>query len=136
VTVRLANTDPQAPYYVIGGAPTIRRMVELIYGWIKYDDQLWLKYFAGMELATIKAHMVALLSELLGGPKNYKGRTLAEAHAYLGITTAHYARVRDYVIAALLVVHAPDDIIKTVESILKDAEANIVTVLQTTPRRI
>lgn len=114
----MTETEAPSMYERIGGAPTIRKMVERMYFWIKMDDQLWLTYFVGYDLATIKAHMVKLLSQLLGGPKQYDGRQLGEAHAHLHIRLGHYDRVRDYVLAALLVEHPPQDVLEKVQNVL------------------
>jgi hemoglobin len=62
------TTQPAESMYTrIGGAPTVRRVVDRMYAWILRDDVLYLRYFDGVDMAPLKAHMVALLSQLLGG---------------------------------------------------------------------
>lgn len=121
-------------YQRVGGAPTVRRVVDRMYAWIFHDDVLYLRYFVHVEKPTIKAHMVKLLSQVLGGPNQYTGRDLGEAHAHLrdsegrpvAVTAEHYARVGDYVIAALLVEHPPTDVLDAVRGVLASAESQIV----------
>jgi hemoglobin len=121
------TTETTTMYERIGGAPTVRRVVDRLYAWTLRDDELYLSYFEGRDLTRLRAHMVALLSQVLGGPREYHGRDLADAHAGLGITDAHYSRVGDYLVAALLVEHAPEDIVAAVQGVLVEQRPAIVT---------
>lgn len=114
------------PWEQIGGAPTIKIVVERIYHLIKFDDEIYLRYFVGMDLTAIKAHMAALLTKLLGGPNIYRGRSLADAHAQLCIEDDHHDRVGDYVISALWSVHAGAKIINDVGKLLDSVRGDIV----------
>ncbi|NJC72076.1 group 1 truncated hemoglobin [Planosporangium thailandense] len=112
-------------YDRLGGGEVVRSVVERLYVLIIEDEQLH-SYFDNVDLASQKRHMAALLSQVLGGPKEYDGRALAVAHAPLGITAEHYARVGDYLTAALLVAHAPRDIIDAVGDVLTASRSQIV----------
>lgn len=112
-------------YDRLGGGEVVRSVVERLYLLITEDDQLR-GYFDNVDLTSQKRHMAALLSQVLGGPKEYDGRDLAVAHAPLGITAEHYARVGDYLVAALLVAHAPRDIIDAVADVLEASRSQIV----------
>jgi hemoglobin len=116
-----------SPYEIIGGARTVRSAVERLYFWISRDDDLFNRYFREVNLGELKAHMVALLSQTLGGPKTYSGREMAAAHAHLRITAAHYDRVVDYVEASLLVEHCPRPILAAVSGVLATLKPVIVT---------
>lgn len=114
------------PWEQIGGAPTVKIMVERIYHLIKFDDEIYLRYFVGMDLTAIKAHMAALLTKLLGGPDKYKGRTLADAHAQLCIRDDHYVRVGNYVMSALYSVNPTPAIVDKVGKDLDAVRSDIV----------
>lgn len=120
-----ASSDASA-YDRIGGAATVRRVVDRLYYWISRDDELFLRYFADVSLPRLRAHMVTLLSQALGGPGEYTGRELAEAHAGLQITAEHHQRVCDYVVAGLLVEHAPRDVVNAVADLLDDLRPKVV----------
>jgi hemoglobin len=125
-----AARDPDAPpsmYDEIGGALVVRRLVEWLYYDIRHDDMLWLRYFDGVSLARVKSHMVALLSQLLGGPKTYTGGDLHEVHASLHITLADYNRVGDYLVGNMWRAHAPAHVIHAVADILGTNAGSIVT---------
>ncbi len=116
------NSAASTPYEIIGGAPTIRSAVERMYFWILKDDLLYNRYFRGVDMPGLKAHMVALLSQTLGGPKVYDGRSMSDAHAHLHIESEHYVRVGKYVVATLLVEQAPWEVIETVRDVLAQLE--------------
>lgn len=107
-----------SPYEVIGGAATVRSAVDRLYFWISRDDELFNLYFRDVNLGALKAHMVALLTQTLGGPRQYTGREMGEAHKHLRIYPAHYDRVADYVEATLLVEHCPRAILAAVQGVL------------------
>lgn len=110
-----AGEDTRTPYDQAGGAPVISRMVDLLYGWISFDEQLWLRYFANVTLSTLKHHMAAFLTMALGGPGRYEGRDMRSAHEGLGpedggVRPEDFERVANYVHAALLVCQVPEPI--------------------------
>jgi hemoglobin len=113
-------------YERIGGAGTVRSVVERLYALILEDEQLR-SYFDNVDLPSQRRHMAALLSQVLGGPAGYDGRDLAEAHAPLDITAEHYARVGDYLTAALLIAHAPRDVVDAAADVLTAAQSQIVS---------
>ena len=79
-----AALDVVAPapsmYERIGGADTVRSVVDRLYLLIIEDERLR-AYFDDVDLTGQQRHMAALLSQVLGGPKEYEGRELLEAHA-------------------------------------------------------
>jgi hemoglobin len=112
-------------YDRVGGADAVRSVVERLYVLI-IEDQRLRAYFDNVDLPSQKRHMAALLSQVLGGPKEYDGRDLASAHAPLHITAEHYALVGDYLTAALLIAHAPRDVVDAVGEVLAASSSQIV----------
>jgi hemoglobin len=112
-------------YSRAGGGPAIKHVVDQLYTWILTDEELS-PYFADVTVEAVKRHMAALLAQVLGGPAEYTGRELGESHRGLGITDAHYTRVVDLALAALLLAHAPRDIVAAVEDTLLAVRADIV----------
>jgi hemoglobin len=119
--------DTRTMYDRIGGAITVRRVAYSLYAWIRDDDILFLTYFKDVDMIKLRGHMAVLLSQVLGGPKAYTGRDMANAHAGLGITAAHFDRVVDYLLAALHLEHAPADVIEAVRQVAEGARPDIVT---------
>ena len=124
------TTEPAAAvgsmYDRIGGAPMVARIVDRLYVLI-LEDALLRPMFDGVDLVRVKRHMVAMLSQVLGGPRAYAGRALAEAHQALGINREQYERVGNYLIACLWIEHAPVDVTYTVGDVLTGLARDVVT---------
>jgi hemoglobin len=54
-----------------------------------------------VEPAKLKASLVAFMAEVAGGPKNYKGKSMKEAHKGMGITDAEFDALAKHLKAAL-----------------------------------
>ena len=111
-------------YDRVGGEPAVTEAVTRLYRVILADDRLQ-PYFTGVDLPRLQAHMVALLSQLLGGPESYSGRELRAAHLGLEITQAHYDLVGAYLIGVLAGLGADDELLAAVRGVLADTAADI-----------
>jgi hemoglobin len=109
-----------------GGGPAVRAVVERLYSHILEDPQLT-PYFVGVDLPHVKRHMAALLAQTLGGPVEYQGKQLQQAHAKLGITQHHLDRVIDYALSCLYYFHVDHDIIAAAGEALRSAGQHVVT---------
>lgn len=76
-------------YDVLGRESGIRTAVDDFYVRVLADDRL-VGYFVGAEMPRLRAHQVALLCAVTGGPESYTGRDLGTAHQDLGITGEHF----------------------------------------------
>jgi hemoglobin len=79
-------------YESIGGAPAVSAAVDSFYERV-WDDPDLLDYFATTDRDQLKAHQRAFLTMALGGPADYPGRSMAEAHRGRGITGEAFDRV-------------------------------------------
>lgn len=112
-------------YDQLGGGPTITEAVDRFYVRLLDDPEL-VGYFAGADLPRLKRHQVLLISQVLGGPTSYDGRSLAEAHDGMGVTGAHYAKVCDHLLDVLSEMGAPEEIAKAVADTLASVRGDIV----------
>ena len=119
-------TPTVTDYDRVGGAPTIRAVVDRFYDLVLADGEL-AGYFTGLDLARIKRHQVLLLSQVLGGPVTYDGRDLADAHRHLRVSGAHYDRVGQYLTGLLWKLDVDTDIIFRVADTLAAVRDQIVT---------
>src|SRR4051794_11278820 len=122
-------TEEAAPsaYARIGGAPSVKAAVDRLYQLILADQGL-ARYFAGIEMSQLKAHMAALLTKVLGGPDGYAGRDLGEAHKGLGITTGHYQLVVGYLVQTLEELSVPADIIAAAGAVVTSVAPAIIEI--------
>ncbi|MFO0277564.1 MAG: group I truncated hemoglobin [Planctomycetota bacterium] len=56
---------------------------------------------AGTDMRQQRAHLVAFLAMALGGPTEYRGQGMRQAHAGRGITAEHFGRVAGHLQATL-----------------------------------
>lgn len=72
-------------YEKYGGFSTIHQIVRNFYQDILAEESLR-GYFKNVSMDFLINHQTDFLSQLLGGPIQYQGRTLREAHQHLHIT--------------------------------------------------
>jgi len=87
-------------YDRLGGEATIKAVVEEFYRRILADARL-APVFAGVEMGNLKRHQALFISQALGGPKQYDGRSMAEAHAHLEIAEGQFNAVAGHLVGTL-----------------------------------
>jgi hemoglobin len=113
-------------YEQLGQEGGIRKAVDAFYMSVVTDAQL-AHYFAGVDMAKLRAHTTALLVAVTGGPSSYAGRDLGQAHAHLGITNEHFMRVASHLVRVLEATKLPSASIDAVVGALATHQADIVT---------
>src|SRR5262245_404211 len=85
----------------LGGSVSIDVAVERFYDRLLADPEL-AGFFGSVDMRRQRAHQKAFLSMALGGPRAYRGRGLAEAHAHLDINDHHVDLVAGHLVAVLV----------------------------------
>jgi len=112
-------------YDLVGGGPAVSAVVNDFYERVLHDPQL-AQYFEGVDLARLKRHQVLLISQVLGGPADYDGRPLDQAHAGLGISHDDLAAVVSHLVAAMREARVPEDILLRTIAVVASTEPDIV----------
>jgi hemoglobin len=126
VTTETTAPNAQTMYDRIGGGPSVKEAVNRFYVRL-LDDPEVSAYFASTDLAKLKAHQAALISQLLGGPSEYTGRELSAAHMGMAITNAHYDIVVGHLVAVLVELGVPGDIVDALGGVVASVKSQIVT---------
>lgn len=121
------ETTPTSHYQRIGGAAAVKAAVELFYDKVLVDPDL-AGYFTEVNMPEQRRHLALMLAVVLGGPNEYAGRGLAEAHRPLNISPAHYAMVGQHLTATLSELGAPADIVADVQVMLGQVQDQVVSV--------
>jgi hemoglobin len=116
---------PPSHYDRIGGAASVKTAVQMFYDRVLADQEL-VGYFEKTNMEEQRRHMVLMLTKVLGGPDNYAGRGLAEAHQPLNIPVAHYALVGGHLIGTLTELGVPADILDDVQDVLAAVQDQVV----------
>lgn len=78
-------------YEQIGGTEGITRLIAAFYRRVQADPEL-APFFKGVKMDKLRRMQLELFSAALGGPVQYTGRPLIEAHRHLKIGLPHYQR--------------------------------------------
>ncbi|GAA1798864.1 group 1 truncated hemoglobin [Luedemannella flava] len=122
----MTSTAEPTYYEQVGGGPAVQRLVEVFYDLVWSDPQL-AGYFVDADRDRLKVHQARLIAGVLGGPKEYTGRELAEAHQGLHITSDDYDRVVEHLVAACAKLDVPGHIVAAVGDVLADVKPTIAT---------
>ncbi|MFC6734286.1 MULTISPECIES: group 1 truncated hemoglobin [unclassified Haladaptatus] len=90
----------QSLYAEIGGEQAVSQVVDDFYDRVLADDNL-VGYFEDYDMAELRAHQVQFISAVAGGPVEYTGADMREAHAHLDISEPDFETVGQYLERAL-----------------------------------
>jgi hemoglobin len=121
----IADELPVSFYDQVGGSAGVREAVDRFYVRVLADPAL-AGYFQGVDLARLKRHQALLLAQVLGGPTEYTGRTLAAAHNGMGISRLDFRRVAEHLLETLRSLQISDEVISAVDQTLAQVEPDIV----------
>ncbi|HEY6743198.1 MAG TPA: group 1 truncated hemoglobin [Lapillicoccus sp.] len=122
----MSATGETTDYERIGGGAAVSAVVGRFYAAVLADPAL-APYFDGVEMTALRRHQVLLISQVMGGPVEYDGRELAQAHAGHNITDEAYDKVVDHLVAALKEAGVDDDVIGRLGQLVAGLRADIVT---------
>ena len=109
-----------------GGEPALRKAVELFSGRVLADPQLS-HFFTGIPISRLQSHQYAFLSQACGGPRQYQGESMAQAHAHLSIEQEHFDAVAGHLIETLRSLGVNEEMIAEVVGTLAPLASQIVT---------
>ncbi|WP_338729882.1 group 1 truncated hemoglobin [Haladaptatus sp. DJG-WS-42] len=115
----------QTVYREIGGREAIENVVEDFYSAVLADDQL-VDYFEGMDMHALRAHQVQFISSVTGGPVEYAGADMREAHAHLDIDEADFDAVGTHLERALRENGVAEDAVTGIMSKVEGLKAPII----------
>ncbi len=87
-------------YERIGGNAVVSAAVEKFYVRV-LSDEMFAPFFEGVNIKRLQAHQLAFLSQALGGPKQYSGAAMSQAHARLSIEQRHFDAVASHLVETL-----------------------------------
>jgi hemoglobin len=91
-------------YDRLGGEAAVVAAVDLFYEKV-LQDPLTAPFFDSLDMEAQTRKQVAFMTVAFGGPDEYKGRNLREAHAKLvrekGLGDVHFDRVAEHLVATL-----------------------------------
>jgi hemoglobin len=112
-------------YERIGGAPAVTAAVERFYVRVLADPML-APFFENINIARLKRHQLAFLSQALGGPQEYSGASMSRAHARLSIEQRHFDAVAGHLVETLRELGVGEEIVGEVVAAVTPLASQIV----------
>jgi hemoglobin len=112
-------------YEQIGGQEALIAVVDDFYVRVLADAQL-APFFAGANMSRLKGKQVEFFAAALGGPAEYQGQTMKEAHRGRGIGQADFDLVAAYLTESLAAAGVPDDTAATIIATIAPLSGDIV----------
>jgi hemoglobin len=112
-------------YDRIGGEPAVSAAVDRFYERVLADPELK-SFFHGISMSRLKAHQFAFLSQALGGPKQYDGASMRDAHSRLAIEQRHFDGVAIHLVETLRELSVPEEVIAAIGAALTPLSGQIV----------
>jgi methyl-accepting chemotaxis protein len=95
----MTTTEAATLYEQLGGQPAVEAAVEGFYERV-LDDPLLAPFFEGSNMTVQRGRLAKFIAGALGGPP-YRGRSMRDAHAHLGIAQEHFDAVAGHLVAQL-----------------------------------
>ncbi len=114
----------------IGGETAVNAAVDIFYRRVLGDDTL-AAYFDGVDMDAQHAKQKSFLTMAFGGPNNYTGKDLREAHKGMvarGMNGSHFASVAGHLQATLEELNVPEDLIGEVMAIAGSTKKDVLNV--------
>jgi hemoglobin len=105
----MATSTAPTLFERLGGAASIGAAVDLFYDRVLADPAL-APFFDGVDAARLRAHQRAFLTMALGGPRDYDGRNLTDAHRNLDIGDQEFNLVAGHLTAVLNELEVPSEL--------------------------
>jgi hemoglobin len=112
-------------YQRVGGEAAIHAAVGRFYERVLADPALS-HFFTGVSMSRLKAHQFAFLSQALGGPKQYSGASMRDAHSKLAIEQRHFDSVADHLVETLRELGVPENIVGKIAAAVTPLSGHIV----------
>ena len=113
-------------YEKLGGAVAVEAVVGDFYKRVLADNELR-GFFAKTDMTVQTEQQIRFLSMALGGPNEYKGRSMSDAHKGMGITEHHFGLVAGHLVATLEGAGVGQDEINAVVGLVGPLKDDIVT---------
>jgi hemoglobin len=112
----------------LGGTAAVDAAVDVFYRKVLGDYRIN-RFFDNSDMEKQAAKQKAFLTMAFGGPNNYTGKDMRTAHAHLvkmGLDNSHFNIVMEHLIATLVELNAPQNLIAQVETLAESTRADVL----------
>jgi hemoglobin len=101
--------DQPSLFEQLGGSDQIEAMIAQFYDRIFSDESLR-PMFANVDMVQLRRHQTLFISFAMGGPNQYRGRSMREAHKGLGITEDQLMTLVGYLVDTMVAFNVPAEL--------------------------
>lgn len=112
-------------YEKIGGEPAMNAAVDIFYRKVLADDRIN-EFFDTVDMEGQHAKQKAFLTMAFGGPNNYTGKDMREAHKHMNLTEEHFNAVAECLVGTLQDLEVPQDLIDEVVTIAVSVKDDVL----------
>ncbi len=116
-------------YEQLGGEAAINAAVDIFYRRVLGDAYI-ARFFEGIDMEKQAAKQKAFLTMVTGGPNEYTGKDMREAHKYLvhemGLNDAHFEHVLAHLRSTLAELGVDSALIKTVIDVAESTRDDVL----------
>jgi hemoglobin len=112
-------------YDRLGGATAVNAAVERFYVRVLADPMLG-PFFKDIDMARLKTHQFAFLSQALGGPRQYSGASMTRAHSRLRIEQRHFDAVAAHLVETLRELGVGESMVAEVAAVVTPLASQVV----------
>lgn len=118
----------QSLFEKIGGEPTLDAAVDLFYRKVLSDGRVN-RFFGDVDMGKQRAKQKSFLSMLFGGPDDYTGQNLRDAHKHLvddGLDDSHFNVVAVHLQNTLEILGVRSDLVNQVMAIVASTRDDVL----------
>ncbi|MFI3189218.1 MAG: group 1 truncated hemoglobin [Methylococcales bacterium] len=112
----------------LGGAAAVEAAVDIFYRKVLSDYRIN-RFFDNSDMEKQAAKQKAFLTMAFGGPNNYSGKDMRDAHAKfvkMGLNASHFDIVMEHLTATLVELNVPPALIAQVAAIAESARDDVL----------
>ncbi len=112
-------------YEKLGGADAIDAAVDIFYRKVLADDRIN-QFFDTVDMESQHKKQKAFMTMAFGGPNNYTGKDMREAHKHMNLTEEHFNAVAECLVGTLKDLNVPQEDIDSVVTIAVSVKDDVL----------
>jgi len=109
----------------IGGEAAVNAAVDIFYRKVLADDRIS-EFFDTVDMEAQHAKQKAFLTMAFGGPNNYSGKDMREAHKHMNLTEVHFNAVAENLVGTLKELEVPQEYIDEIVGIALSVKDDVL----------
>ncbi len=114
-------------YESIGGAAAVDAAVDIFYRKVLSDDRIS-HFFDDVDMDGMRAKQKSFLTMAFGGPNEYTGKDMREAHKHMNLTEEHFTAVAEALVGTLNELEVPQEHIDEIVNIAVSVKDDVLNV--------